>query len=171
MSKKVDHTFSYQCCRILFKPYRFVWAGGTCWGGVIGKYLGGCNKYVSPLGKYDWQNDCLKSLAFTLDLFWTAMVMSRSSSSWERNGAKTLLLDQLVGSRLPRTPIWYLYHWGLSFVFVLMVAKDIVGRALPTDVLSCWFFLQDLGPGFCLFMKTILFFFIGHVPYGFDVDG
>ena len=32
-------------------------------------------------------------------------------------------------------------------------------------------FFRDVGPGFCLVMKTILFFFIGHVPYGFVVDG
>ena len=33
------------------------------------------------------------------------------------------------------------------------------------------FFFWDVGPGFGIFMKTMVFFFISHVPYGFVVDG
>ena len=43
-------------------------------------------------------------------------------------------------------------------------------------ITNCWleilvFLFRYLRQGFCIVMKTIVFFFICHVPYGFVVDG
>ena len=69
--------------------------------------------------------------------------MSSRSLIWERTVAKTLLRDQLVGSRLPRTIMQYFERRGLPLASVLMVAREIVERSFLLPVcrfrfLSCY---------------------------------
>ena len=128
IARKVARAFSYQWCRLLFKPYRVLMSWRYVFGGVMGQYLGGRNTYVLSSGKQALQNACLKSLAFTLHIFWTSVVMSRRSLSWERTGAKTSLSDQLVGSRSPITHMWYLDRQLFPLASVLMGTREIFGR-------------------------------------------
>ena len=69
MERKVACAFSYQCRGLLFKQYRVLMIWRYVFGGVMVQYLGGRNTYVSPSGKYAWQNTCLKSPGFNLYLF------------------------------------------------------------------------------------------------------
>ena len=138
MAREVDCAFSSQWRSLIFKPYRVCMSWRYMFGGVMGQYLGGSNTYVSPSGKYAWQNACLKYPAFTLHLFLTTMVMNKRSLVWESTGSNTSLRDQLVGSRLPRTHMRYFSRWGLPLASVLMVVRGVIGRELPTDGLSCW---------------------------------
>ena len=92
--------------------------------------------YCSSGGSTDWTNACDTSPLFGIRFMLTAMEVSKRTSVCDKTGAKQSVLDQLFGSRFPRTTIRYLQRLGSPFLSLFNVEIAIVGSAGPVTFLS-----------------------------------
>lgn len=82
-------------------------------GGVNGHPFGGVHTYFSSGGRVVWQKAWTASHCFGMTRMLVAMARSSRSSIADSTGAKQSVLDQLCGSRFPRTTMQYLARVGL----------------------------------------------------------
>ena len=101
-----------------------------------GHPVGGLMIYCSEASNVDCTKAWDTSAVFGAHCFLTAIDRRRHSSIWDRTGAKQSLLDQLLGSRLPRTMRRYLHLMGVPFSSRLRVDFAMVGSAGPVTLRS-----------------------------------